>query len=362
MPRAKKKTRSATGGIHYEPERKKYKVTYKGKYVGRYSTKAEAEEALLKHIHSPEFEPDKSTFEDVYNAWYQEHLNEEAKKKSKTNDEIEASNAFRGHRASFNAFESLHKRQFCTLKIKELETTIKKKNPPTQKKMKALIRFLIKHALNEEIIEGSKYYELGALKIDSQIKSEKHYPFSQEEIDKLWDSADDDVYLQLILMCIYCGCRYGEIVKVKKSDVQLDKNCFWIQKGKTASARRAVPIHKKTKRFFESWMKRNKSEYLITRLDGKPMRFSSNYTDFLESYWIPKLKEIGIYEYTRENGDSAVHLPHDVRVTFSTRWADQKLDQTLRQKIQGHSSGDVGIDTYTKPFIESLVEEANKLK
>ena len=92
------------------------------------------------------------------------------------------------------------------------------------------------------------------------------------------------------------------------------------------------------------------------------MRFSSDYNGFLDSYWVPKLDALGIYHYVRENGDEAVHLPHDVRATFSTRWADQGLDQTLRKKIQGHSSGDVGIDVYTKPFIATLVKEINKLK
>ena len=36
----------------------------------------------------------------------------------------------------------------------------------------------------------------------------------------------------------------------------LEKNCFWIQKGKNTSARRAVPIHYKTKSFFENWLKK----------------------------------------------------------------------------------------------------------
>ena len=362
MPRPKKKTRRAEGGITYEISRKQYKVTFKGKFIGRYKTKAEAEDALYEYKHRPEIEPSSSTFKDVYDGWYSKHLKAEMKRKKTSEEEIEESAAFKGHHAAYTNFSALHNEQFCFLKIKDVEAEIKKRNQPTQRKMRALIHFMLDSALRDEIVDGAKYNELYAVKIDSAEKSEKHYPFSQEEIDKLWDASKDDMYIQFILMCIYCGCRCGEMAKVLKADVQLEKNCFWIQKGKTASARRAVPIHKKTKKFFENWIKYNDSEYLITRLDGKPMRFSSDYNGFLDSYWIPKLDALGIYHYIRENGDEAVHLPHDVRATFSTRWADQRLDQTLRKKIQGHSSGDVGIDVYTKPFIATLVKEINKLK
>ena len=230
-----------------------------------------------------------------------------------------------------------------------------------QRKLKVLIRFLAEYALEEEIINGSRFYELQNVKIESSEKSEKHYPFSQEEIDKLWD-ASKDRYIQFILMGIYSGVRPGELASLKKKDVQLDKNCFWIQRGKNANARRAVPIHKKTKPFFEKWMKFNDSEYLITRYDGMPMRFDTDYAGFLETYWNKKLDEIGILEYVRENGDEAIHKPHDIRVTFATRWADQGLNEIYRNKIQGHSAGNVGIDIYTQPFIESLGKELNKLK
>lgn len=92
------------------------------------------------------------------------------------------------------------------------------------------------------------------------------------------------------------------------------------------------------------------------------MRFDSDYNGFLVTYWDKKLDELGILHYTRENGDRAIHRPHDMRVTFATRWADQGLNEIYRKRIQGHSSGSVGIDIYTQPFIESLCNEANKLK
>lgn len=362
MPRPKKKTKRASGGIAFEKRRKKYKVTYKGEYVGRYNTKAEAEEALYNYIHRPEIEPSSATFKDVYEDWYTNQLSKIATEKKEDPFDVEKTSAFKGYRAAYNNFAALHNKKYVDLKIKDFDVEMQKKNHAMQRKMKTLLEMMNYYAHYHEIIDAAQYYSFSSLKLGKkETKSEKHYPFSQNEIDKLWKAADDS-FIEFILMCIYCGCRCGEMVKVKKSDVHLDKNCFWIQKGKNASARRAVPIHKRTKAFFEKWMKAGDSEYLIVRKEGKPFNLTDQYSSFLEDYWDPKLESLGILHYIRENGDEAKHLPHDVRVTFSTRWSDQNLNQVKRSKIQGHSTGDVGIDTYTKPFIDSLLKELNKLK
>lgn len=363
MPRPKKKTKRASGGIAFESSRKKYKVTYKGEYVGRYNTKAEAEEALYDYIHRPEVEPSSATFKDVYEDWYENQLSKVANEKKDDPFDVEKTSAFKGYRAAYNNFADIHNKKYVDLKIKDFDGEMQKKSHAMQRKMKTLLEMMNYYAHYHEIIDAAKYYSFSSLKISKkEAKSEKHYPFSQDEINKLWSAAPNDLFVQLILMCIYCGCRCGEMVNVKKSDVHLEKNCFWIQKGKNTSARRAVPIHYKTKSFFENWLNHSKSEYLVVRKEGTPFNLSDQYSSFLENYWEPKLESIGILHYIRENGDEATHRPHDVRVTFSTRWSDQNLDQVKRSKIQGHSTGDVGIDTYTKPFIDSLLNELNKLE
>ena len=92
------------------------------------------------------------------------------------------------------------------------------------------------------------------------------------------------------------------------------------------------------------------------------MRMESDYAGFLDTYWDKKLDELGILHYVRENGEESIHRPHDMRVTFATRWADQGLNEIFRKKIQGHSAGSVGIDVYTQPFIGTLANELNKLE
>lgn len=84
-----------------------------------------------------------------------------------------------------------------------------------QRKLKILIRFLAEYALDEEIINGSRFYELQNVKTEAADKSEKHYPFSQTELDILWENSKDR-YIQAILMGIYSGVRPGELAKLKK--------------------------------------------------------------------------------------------------------------------------------------------------
>ena len=339
----------------------------KKKYLGWFETEQEADEALMEYIENPSNFPCNKTFKEVYEGWYHKYLAKEVKRHSRKEGhpvnpkDIEQNSTFRNHQAAYSAFEHLHRKKFCEITKKVVEEEIYKKNPPMQRKLKILIRFLAEYALDEEIIDGSRYYELQNVRTESVEKSEKHYPFSQAEIDLLWKNSGNR-YVQFILMGIYSGVRPGELLKLKKADVQLEKNCFWILKGKNNNARRAVPIHKKTKKFFENWINFNDSEFLITRLDGLPMRAGSDYNGFLSAYWDKTLDDLGILHYVRENGEESIHRPHDMRVTFATRWADQGLNEVYRQKIQGHSSGSVGIDVYTQPFIESLVNELNKLK
>lgn len=374
MPKkAPYKRKSTAGSISFasnrgdKPWRAAITENGKKKHIGWFASEQEADEALIAYIDDPSQFPDNKTFKQVYDGWYKAYLEKEVKRLSRKAGypvdayDVEKNSTFTNHKAAFKGFEEIHKMKFVDVTKRIVENEIHKKNPPMQRKLKILIRFLAEYALDEEIINGSRFYELQNVKTEAADKSEKHYPFSQTELDILWENSKDR-YIQAILMGIYSGVRPGELAKLKKADVQLDKNCFWIHKGKNANARRAVPIHKKTKKFFEKWMEISQSDYLITRMDGTPMRFDTDYSSFLATYWDKKLNELGILHYIRENGDKAIHRPHDMRVTFATRWADQGLNEIYRQKIQGHSSGSVGIDIYTQPFIESLSAELNKLK
>ena len=53
-------------------------------------------------------------------------------------------------------------------------------------------------------------------------------PFSKTEVAKLWDVKDSNIYYTVILMLIYTGCRIGELLDLKKENVNLEERYFKI--------------------------------------------------------------------------------------------------------------------------------------
>ena len=372
----KKKTfqrKSHIGSIRFVPGRTKpYRVAAivngKNHNLGYYFTEEEADDILLEFELNPEGFKKKKTLKEVYNEWLKKRVNEEiVKKRRKGNSSVEEYNILRSstfinYDAAFKVLAEIHTLQFCKITIKTAEAEIHKKNPPMQKKARSLLIMLCKFAVRENITEASQLQELSLIKIEEIETSLKHFPFSQEELDILWQNSEDR-YVQFVLMGIYSGVRPGELLNLKKEDVHLDENYFFIRTAKNENSIRAVPIHKIVKPFYHEWLNINTdSEYLINKLNGKKLATKSDYNTFLISYWNKTLKNLGILEYTRLDGTTCQHKPHDIRTTFATRWAEQGLNPVFADKIKGHSTGKISIDVYTKPFIESLLKEINKLK
>lgn len=54
----------------------------------------------------------------------------------------------------------------------------------------------------------------------------------------------------------------------------------------------------------------------------------------MKGYWCPKLDDLGVLNYKRYDGEIAMHLPHDMSSTFTTRWTEQALNEIKLCKIQ----------------------------
>lgn len=374
MPRKKKYIRkSHIGSIRFvEGRTKPYRATatVNGKLhdFGYFMTEEEADEVLLEFELNPDGFKKNKMLKDVYAEWLKTRINEEIIKRRRKGDrdveeyDILHSSTFKNYDAAFKSISEIHRLPFSDITIKIAESEIRKKNPPMQKKARSLLIMLCKYAVRENITTGSQLQELNLIRVEEIDVSLKHFPFSQEEIDILWQNSEDR-YVQFILMGIYSGVRPGELLNLKKKDVHLDEDYFFIQKGKNENSVRAVPIHKRVKPFYREWLNSNEdSEHLINKLDGKKFSTAADYNTFLISYWNKALRSLGILEYTRLDGVKCQHKPHDIRTTFATRWAEQGLNPIYGDKIKGHSTGKISIDVYTKPFLQSLLKELNKLK
>ena len=330
-----------------DPQTCKTKQIYKT--IGYYETRALALKALAEYqAHPYETSPD-ITFAEVYNRWA-----------SRKFDEISNSN-IAGYKAAYNICSSIYNVRFCDLKLSHLQGVVdnSNKNYPTLKKLKIMFNQIFDFAVQNEIIGRDKHI-VEYLNIGKPTKSDKHYRFTQDELDTIWRWSPNNEYVQLILMLIYTGVRPGELFAVKRDRVNLAEKSFYIDKGKNDNAVRKVPIHEKVYPFFEYWANKN-NDYLITQRNGSPFRFDTNHGQYTESYWNPLLRDMGILAYTNDKGDKKEHTPDDTRHTFTTMWKEKRLDEAMRRKIQGHSGKGIGEMVYTHFEFELLREELNKL-
>lgn len=320
------------------------------KTVGYYETKQKALQALATYNSNPyDLDANKITFAEVYKKWSDRKF-----------ENISHSN-IAGYKASYKLCESIYDTKFCDLRLIHFQTIVDNcgKNYPTLKKLKIMLNQMYDYAVMNEIVPKDRHI-VEYIDIGKYEKSTLHYRFSDAEVDKLWSWASGNEYVQLILMLIYSGVRPGELFDTKRIHVDLEAKYFYIPKGKTVNATRSVPIHDRTLPFFEHWYNKE-TEYLVTNLNGRAFNFRTNHGSYIDSYWDPILRDIGILEYTNEEGEKAKHLPDDTRHTFTTMWREKRLDESMRRKIQGHSGKGIGEIVYTHFELEKLREELNKL-
>ncbi len=318
--------------------------------IGYFPTRQSALQALAAYNSSPyDLNADKITFTEVYERWSEKKFNE-----------IAPSNV-NGYKASYKLCAALYNMKFADIKLSHLQGVMdaSSKAYPTKKKLKTLLNQLFEYAIMHEIISKernlSEYINIG-----EEEQSTKHYRFTYDEVDALWRWSENNEYVQVILMLIYSGVRPGELFNLKTRDVDLKEGYFTIHKGKTVNAARKVPIHDRTYRFFENWIKKG-HEYLVTNLSGNKFKFDTDHRSYTDSYFTPLLADIGILKYTNAQGEEKEHLPDDTRHTFTTMWKEKKLDESMRRKIQGHSGKGIGEIVYTHFELKILKEELNKL-
>lgn len=319
--------------------------------IGYYETRALAIQALAEYNANPwDISAASITLKEVYEKWSADKF-----------EGIAASN-INGYKASWKLCEAIQDVKFMDLNLSHLESVVKTsgKNYPTLKKLKTLFSQLYAYAISHSIITRDKdiveYLDIGQAK-----KSDKHYRFTEDEIDTMWEWSKNNDYVQVILMLIYSGVRPGELFNLKKEDVDIENKIFNVKKGKNENAIRKVPIHDRILPFFENWMQKNESPYLVTQLNGKQIKFDTNHGQYVDSYWKPLLLEMRILNYENSKGETKEHSPDDTRHTFTTMWKEKKLDEAMRRKIQGHSGKGIGEIVYTHFEIEKLREELNCL-
>lgn len=284
--------------------------------IGYTTTKKEGL-ALLEKYHVSPFDIDESrtTFEDIYKKWYQWKFKD---KDLSYKSEVRYSNAYR-------YYSSIKDLPFIDINILMIQDIIDKcdKGYHTKSDIKSLFCQLYEYSkvLNLPVKPiSTKYLKIGTFK-----KSTLHKPFTEKEIDILWNNRNETV--DLILINIYTGMRPTELLKPK----EVHPN-FIISGIKTISGiDRKIPLHERIKPLMTSYPPK--------------IAYSTYKRHFKE-----EMDRLGME-----------HTPHDCRHTFATRCDLFGVNDLVVKLVLGHKVDDITKGIYTHKDLQEMVKEINKI-
>lgn len=159
---------------------------------------------------------------------------------------------------------------------------------------------------------------------------------SDEDIEKIKNSGDP-----FMLFLLYTGCRRGEALAVKWSDIDFDSRMVSISKILTFENNRGV-IHERTKTAAgrRSIFLLPPLEAVLEPLRGSPDSFVFMPHPFKESefraFWRRSCESVGVSV-----------TPHQLRHAYATILFDAGVDEKVTQELMGHSDISLTRDVYT---------------
>lgn len=226
--------------------------------------------------------------------------------------------------------------------------------------IKSLFNMMLDYALEYELVDRnySRTFNLS----DETIKEivtvkQEHIPFTDEEMELLWQHVDDKMMIDTLLIQCYSGWRPQEIGLLELKDVDLNN---WIFSGgmKTdAGMGRVVPIHSRIRHLVERKYKEAQelgSLYLFNYTDPKARSKTTalTYARYQKGFSM-------IRDELKLNPE---HRPHDGRKHFVTMAKKAELDEYAIKYIVGHKISDITEKVYTQREFEWLKEEMEKIK
>lgn len=298
------------------------------KYLGYYTTKAEAKEALRQYLVDPyNLENKDITLLQVYEMWL------------KTSDL--SANTMRNYMAGFNRCEVLHKKPIRELRAIHIEAVIQEYKPSIQMQIKNVLGKVFAFAEKNEIVNKNI---MPLVKVERREPPKEKIPFTLEQIRDLLN-YENHLFADTVNILFYTGMRITELFDIKTENVNLEKRYMIGGKKTAAGTNRIIPIHDEIYDIVKKRYERG-HKYLVTSATGKQILYST----YLKTFW-----------YDLKEAKGFTQTPHDIRHTFVTFADRQGLDKIAVQKIIGHKGADI-TEHYTHRTREELIDEINKLK
>ena len=150
--------------------------------------------------------------------------------------------------------------------------------------------------------------------------------FSEQEVEKLF-SVISNLKHQTILMLIYsAGLRIGECIKMRKADLDFDRNTVFVKSGKGKKDRISV-LSQKLKGQLNRYMEAHKPDYWL--FEGQT---GGNYS--------PRSIQVVFRRAVDKAGVNPFSTVHTLRHSFATHLLERGMDLRSIQELLGHNSSE----------------------
>jgi len=205
---------------------------------------------------------------------------------------------------------------------------------------------IFQEALYDEVIQRNPVRLVRLPKLDTpRIK-----PFTADEVKRIMELVPNDNYRFYLALAFYTGMRSGEIIALKKSDINFKDNVIRVQRTrsrfgestpKTKYSIRDIPIIKLLLPYIQELYNLHDNEYLLVTQYNKPYNTTNV---FQEQFWKPSLKKLNI-EYRR---------PYNCRHTYATNMLYNNLVTPVQlAQLLGHANTQMVYDVYVN-YIDSF--------
>lgn len=325
-----------------DPVTGKAKQTYIN--IGYYATREEAMIALAEYNENPyDIKADSITFSEVYEKWNKGYF-----------PTLSNSSSIRTITAAYAYCNGLYDMRMKDIRVSHLEGTILNADvgDSTKGRIKSLFNMMYKYAVAHDIVD--KDYASVMFANGNPIKRERTkepIPFTDEEVQQLWDNKDSIPFADMVLIGIYSGWRPQELSILQITDIGLEAGTMKGGLKTDAGKNRIVPIHPVIKPLIENRMKEAdtlQSGYLFNDVNGQQGTYMT-YDKYRKRFQkvMDRLK--------------MKHRPHETRHTFITKAKACSVDEYILKLIVGHAIEDITEKVYTHRTMEQLKSEMEKI-
>jgi len=288
--------------------------------------------ALAEYNQDPyDIDARKVTFDEIYSKW--------SKEKYRIGRDDQASKALiDGYTTAYNNSKPLYELAFNEIRAHHMQDVIDTSGLgySSNNRLNSLFNQMYAYARKRDVVEKD-YSEFVKVPADNKPSSKK--PFTDDEIEILWDNVDKYELADATLIMIYTGLRVSELLTtVDKKDINLDDRFLTGGLKTDAGKNRVVPLNKKIVPLIEK-RKNSKDKHLFVNSRGDRMTYQ-----IFRRRWAPMMKELGLD-----------HTIHECRHTFGTLMDNANANKVSIKRIMGHVISDVTDGVYTHKDLEQLL-------